>query len=153
MTLSPCVGCDQVAAKLRWRMSHLVLEIRPGEMMVVNGATIRFRSKCRVELVSHARFLFGKQIMAEHEAQTVMRQLYFRLQTAYVGAVEERDAATDDVEKMFSQLEGEMTSQTAEALVFVRDSFRKNDFYKALKLLRTMIQDENQERLLVGEAP
>ena len=31
-------------------MSNLVLEIKPGEMMVVNGAAIRFRTKTRIEL-------------------------------------------------------------------------------------------------------
>jgi flagellar protein FlbT len=132
-------------------MSHLVLELRPGEMMVVNGATIRFRSKCRVELVSQARFLFGKQIMAAHEAETVMRQLYYGLQTAYVGAVEERDAAAHDVQNMLTRLQGELPPRTADALRLVEASFRKDDFYKALKLLRVMIHDENQERSAVGE--
>ena len=132
-------------------MSHLVLELRPGEMMVVNGATIRFRSKCRVELVSHARFLFGKQIMAPHEAETVMRQLYYGLQTAYVGAVEERDAATHDVQEMLTRLQEELPPRTADALRLVEASFRKDDFYKALKLLRVLIHDENQERSAVGE--
>lgn len=120
-------------------------------MMVVNGATIRFRSKCRVELVSHARFLFGKQIMAPHEAETVMRQLYYGLQTAYVGAVEEREAATHDVQEMLTRLQEELPSRAVDALRLVEASFRKDDFYKALKLLRVMIHDENQERSAVGE--
>ena len=132
-------------------MSHLVLELRPGEMMVVNGATIRFRSKCRVELVSHARFLFGKQIMAPHEAETVMRQLYYGLQTAYVGAPEERDAAAGDVQKMLTRLQAELPPRSADALRLVEASFRKDDFYKALKLLRVMIHDENQERFGIGK--
>ena len=119
--------------------------------MVVNGATIRFRSKCRVELVSHARFLFGKQIMAPHETETVMRQLYYGLQTAYVGAVEERDAATHDVQEMLTRLQEELPPRTGDALRLVEASFRKDDFYKALKLLRVMIHDENQERSAVGE--
>ncbi len=119
--------------------------------MVVNGATIRFRSKCRVELVSHARFLFGKQIMAPHEAETVMRQLYYGLQTAYVGAAEEREAAAHDVQEMLTRLQEELPSRTVDALRLVEASFRKDDFYKALKLLRVMIHDENQERSAVGE--
>ena len=132
-------------------MSHLVLELRPGEMMVVNGATIRFRSKCRVELVSQARFLFGKQVMAPHEAETAMRQLYYGLQTAYVGATEVRDAAAREVQAMLTKLQGELSPRTADALRLVEASFRKDDFYKALKLLRVMIHDENQERSGVGE--
>ena len=44
-------------------MSKLVLELRQGEMMIVNGAPIRFRNRTRIELTAKARFLFGKQIM------------------------------------------------------------------------------------------
>ena len=44
-------------------MSNLVLELRQGEVMIVNGAPIRFRTRSRIELTAKARFLFGKQIM------------------------------------------------------------------------------------------
>ena len=33
-------------------MSNLVLELRQGEMMIVNGAPIRFRTKTRIELTA-----------------------------------------------------------------------------------------------------
>ena len=112
-------------------------------MMVVNGATIRFRNKCRVELVSHARFLFGKQIMAEHEAETIIRQLYFRLQTAYVGPAEERAEAAAAVRDLLRQLGDEAAPDIAAALGIVEDAFAEGDFYKALKMLRIMIQNEN----------
>ena len=41
-------------------MSNLVLELRQGDVMVINGAPIRFRTKSRIELTAKARFLFGK---------------------------------------------------------------------------------------------
>ncbi len=110
--------------------------------MVVNGATIRFRNKCRVELVSHARFLFGKQIMAEHEAETMIRQLYFQLQTAYVGPAEERAEATLAVRDLLQRLRDEAGADIVTALGLVEDAFASEDFYKALKLLRIMIQSE-----------
>lgn len=113
-------------------------------MMVVNGATIRFRNKCRVELVSQARFLFGKQIMAEHEAETVIRQLYFRLQTAYVGPVEERPGATAAVHDLLQRLQTEARPDVSVAVGIIRDAIAAEDFYKALKLLRIMIQNEKR---------
>jgi flagellar protein FlbT len=67
------------------RMSTLVLELRQGEMMIVNGAPIRFRSKSRIELTAHARFLFGKQIMSPDEVDSPARRIYFALQSAYIG--------------------------------------------------------------------
>ena len=51
-------------------MSNLVLELRQGEVMIVNGAPIRFRTKSRIELTAKARFLFGKQIMPPDQADT-----------------------------------------------------------------------------------
>ena len=71
-------------------MSTLVLELRQGDLMVVNGAPIRFRNRARIELAARARFLFGKQIMAPEGATTPARRIYFALQTAYIGADEER---------------------------------------------------------------
>ena len=71
-------------------MSTLVLELRQGEMMIVNGAPIRFRTKARLELTAHARFLFGKQIMAPDEVDSPARQIYFALQSAYIGSDAER---------------------------------------------------------------
>ena len=38
-------------------MSTLVLELRQGDMMIVNGAPIRFRNRARIELTARARFL------------------------------------------------------------------------------------------------
>ncbi len=121
--------------------------------MVVNGATIRFRNKCRVELVSQARFLFGKQIMAEHEAETSIRQLYFRLQTAYVGPVEERAQAAIAVRELLRRLRGEARPDADAALGIVEDAFVEEDFYKALKMLRIMIQNENGPARSDSHAP
>ena len=71
-------------------MSTLVLELRPDEMMIVNGAPIRFRTKSRIELTAKARFLFGKQIMPPDQADSPARRIYFALQSAYIGAEDER---------------------------------------------------------------
>jgi hypothetical protein len=73
------------------KMSTLVLELRQGDLMVVNGAPIRFRNRTRIELAAKARFLFGKQIMAPDGANTPARRIYFALQTAYIGGDEERE--------------------------------------------------------------
>ena len=115
-------------------------------MMVVNGATIRFRNKCRVELVSQARFLFGKQVMAPHEAETAMRRLYYCMQGAYVGPPEEREESAAEAHRLLGELRQEATPRTAAALGLVGESFRAGDHYRALKLLRTMIGEENAAR-------
>jgi flagellar protein FlbT len=71
-------------------MSCLVLDLRAGEVLLINGARIRFRTRARFELSTHARFVFGKQIMSPEEANTPARRFYLVLQTAHVGNAEER---------------------------------------------------------------
>ncbi len=74
-------------------MSSLILELKQGESMILNGAVIRFKTRARLELNNHARFLFGKQIMQVEDAVTPARRVYFALQQAYIGPEEERVAA------------------------------------------------------------
>ena len=83
-------------------MPNLVLEMRQGDMMVVNGAGIRFRNKTRIELTAPARFLFGKQLMMAQDATTPVRRIYYALQQAYIGNDEERAAGLADARKLVS---------------------------------------------------
>ena len=76
-------------------MSNLVLELRQGEVMIVNGAPIRFRTRSRIELTAKARFLFGKQIMPPDQAHSPARRIYFALQSAYIGSEPEREGGLD----------------------------------------------------------
>ena len=85
-------------------MSTLVLELRQGDMMVVNGAPIRFRNRTRIELAAKARFLFGKQIMPPEAATTPARRIYFALQTAYIGTDAERAGGLDVARRLINDL-------------------------------------------------
>ena len=76
-------------------MSNLVLELRQGEVMIVNGAPIRFRTRSRIELTAKARFLFGKQIMPPDQVHSPARRIYFALQSAYIGSESEREGGLD----------------------------------------------------------
>jgi flagellar biosynthesis repressor protein FlbT len=125
-------------------MSTLVLELRQGDTMIVNGAPIRFRTKSRIELTAHARFLFGKQIMRPEEADTPARRIYFALQAAYIGTIEERGGALDSARTLI----GEFTAATTSGLV--REILQRalalaehDDCYHALKLARRIIRHED----------
>ncbi len=125
-------------------MSTLVLELRQGETMIVNGAPIRFRSKSRIELTAHARFLFGKQIMAPAEASTPARRIYFALQTAYIGTADEREAGLVAARHYVAAFQAATTSQLAcsildRALV----AAETDQGYQALRLARRIIRHED----------
>jgi flagellar biosynthesis repressor protein FlbT len=124
-------------------MSNLVLELRQGEVMIVNGAPIRFRTRSRIELTAKARFLFGKQIMPPDQADTPARRIYFALQSAYIGEETEREAALDAARHFINDFQEATTSNMvrtilSQALVAAEE----DDCYQALKLVRRIIQHE-----------
>jgi flagellar biosynthesis repressor protein FlbT len=125
-------------------MSTLVLELRPNEMMIVNGAPIGFRTKSRIELTAKARFLFGKQIIAPNQADTPARRIYFALQSACIGTPEERDRGLEAARGLITEFKAATTSRLAcqildEALAAAED----DECYRALKLLRRIMQHED----------
>lgn len=125
-------------------MSNLVLELRPGEVMIVNGAPIRFRTKSRIELTAKARFLFGKQIMPPDEADTPARRIYFALQSAYIGTDDERERGLVTARRLIDDFKGATTSGLArEILDLALAAAEADDCYQALKLARRIIRHED----------
>ena len=125
-------------------MSTLVLEIRAGELMIVNGAPIRFRSRARIEFSARVRFLFGKQIMAPDDADSPARRIYFALQTAYVGSDEERSRGLMTARALIDDFKDATTSAVArDMLDRALDAAEADDCYQALKLTGRVIQHED----------
>src|SRR6201985_991422 len=91
----------------------LVMELRPDEVMIVNGAPVRFRTKSRIELTAKARFLFGKQIMPPDQADRPARRIYFALQSAYVCTEEERVTGLAAARELIAEFKQATTSALA----------------------------------------
>ena len=125
-------------------MSTLVLELRQGEVMVVNGAPIRFRTKTRIELTAKARFLFGKQIMPPDQVDSPARRIYFALQSAYIGSEEERPKGLEAARSLIAAFKESTTSALArEILDRALAAAEDDNCYQALKLTRRIIRHED----------
>lgn len=125
-------------------MSNLVLELRQGEVMIVNGAPIRFRTRSRIELTAKARFLFGKQIMPPDQADTPARRIYFALQSAYIGNEPEREPALEMARHFIHEFQEATTSATVRTILSqALIAAEEDDCYQALKLVRRIIQHED----------
>ncbi len=112
--------------------------------MIVNGAPIRFRTKSRIELTAHARFLFGKQIMAPDEADTPARRIYFAFQSAYIGVEPERASGLESARRLIGDFKDATTSPLArEILDRALQAAEADDCYLALKLTRRVIRHED----------
>jgi flagellar biosynthesis repressor protein FlbT len=125
-------------------MSNLVLELRQGEVMIVNGVPIRFRTRSRIELTAKARFLFGKQIMPPDQADSPARRIYFALQSAYIWNETEREAGLESARHFIAEFQAATTLDLVrlildQALVAAEE----DDCYQALKLVRRIIQHED----------
>ncbi|WP_431283445.1 flagellar biosynthesis repressor FlbT [Humitalea sp. 24SJ18S-53] len=131
-------------------MSTLVIELRQDDLMVMNGASMRFRSRTRIELTTRARFLFGKQVMSPESANTPARRIYFALQCAYVGSEEDRDGAMDQLRELIADFQVATTSTLARAMLDRALTLAEtDDMYAALKLVRRVMQHEAS--VLVGD--
>ena len=126
-------------------MSTLVLELRQGDLMVVNGAPIRFRNRARIELAAKARFLFGKQIMAPEAANTPARRIYFALQTAYIGNEEERPGGLVAARQLIGEFQdATISAQARELLQQALALAEADECYQALKLTRRVMRHEEE---------
>lgn len=125
-------------------MSNLVLELRQGEVMIVNGAPIRFRTKTRIELTAKARFLFGKQIMPPDQADSPARRIYFALQSAYIGTDDERAGGLVAARDLIGAFKDATTSELArDILDRALVAAESDDCYQALKLARRIMRHED----------
>jgi flagellar protein FlbT len=132
-------------------MSNLVLELRQGETMIINGAPIRFRTKARIELTAHARFLFGKQIMTPEAADSPARRLYFALQAAYIGTDDERARGLETARTLTAAFKAATTSALArDILDRALAAAEADECYTALKLARRIIRHEDA---VLGRGP
>ncbi|MGI9127103.1 MAG: flagellar biosynthesis repressor FlbT [Roseomonas sp.] len=124
-------------------MSTLVLELRQGDMMIVNGAPIRFRNRARIELTARARFLFGKQLMTPDMASTPARRIYFALQTAYIGDHEERKVGLQLARDLIGEFREATTSNMVRDLLDrALHAAEADQCYQALKLARRVMRHE-----------
>ncbi len=125
-------------------MTNLVLELHAGEAMIVNGASLRFRTRTRIELTTHARFLFGKQIMTPEHADSPARRIYFALQLAYIGTEDERVRGMVQVRATIADFRAATTSALArDILDRVLSLVEADECYAALKLTRRIIRHED----------
>jgi len=125
-------------------MTNLVLELHAGEAMIVNGASLRFRTRSRIELTTHARFLFGKQIMTPEHADSPARRIYFALQLAYIGTDDERVRGMAQVRATVADFRTATTSALArDILDRVLCLVEADECYAALKLTRRIIRHED----------
>ena len=121
-------------------MSALILELKQGESMILNGAVIRFKTRTRIELNTQARFLFGKQIMQQDDAVTLPQQIYYALQQAYIGDEPGRPACLSHARNLIEFARRSSTPYTDALLGSMLAAAAKGAGFDVLKLARQLIR-------------
>jgi len=85
----------------------MLLKLRAGEKLYINGAVIKVERKATIELLNDATFLLEAHVLQPDDANTPLRQLYFVLQTLLM----EREASPETM-----RLFAEMAAATRQAL-------------------------------------
>lgn len=128
----------------------MMLKLRAGEKLYINGAVIKVERKATIELLNDATFLLEAHVIQPEEANTPLRQLYFVLQTELMDR-----AAAPMARQMFSDMLADTCralgrgaiAERLEAASALVDSGRLFDALKALRALFPLEAD------LLGPSP
>jgi len=133
-------------------MSGLVLKLGPKERVLVNGAVIENgdrRSRLSI-LTPNANILRLRDAIRPGEANTPVRRVCYIAQLALSGDAPE-DQARLQLLRGIEQLSQALIDPDSRAqLSEATEAVRSNDFYRALKRLRSLLPRE--ERLLAAVA-
>jgi flagellar protein FlbT len=111
----------------------LKFTLKPGEKVIVNGAVIgRGEEPGSFYLYNKVKFLRGREVMKEEQADTLEKKLYLIIQLIYLFP----DNAAENVSK-FETIWAEALRQRPddrEQLADVARLVQSEDYYRALKL-------------------
>lgn len=125
------------------------ITLRPNEKIYVNGAVLKVDRKVSIELMNDAVFLLEAHVMLEHSATTLMRQLYFIVQTMLMEPGE-AEGATRIFHGQCVALSAAYDSvPIIEGLIRVAGLVDKRRHFEALKVIRGLFPIEDS---LIGQA-
>jgi flagellar protein FlbT len=117
-------------------MSRLVLTLKAGETMLIEGAELYFPATTRLHLMSQVRFVYGRQYMREQDATTDPRRFYYALQQHYAGPLADRPTWG---ERAFG-LRHSLPAHLQEDGVRILELAAEGQHYPAMKAARTLYE-------------
>jgi flagellar biosynthesis repressor protein FlbT len=128
----------------------MLLKLRAGEKLYVNGAVVRVDRKTTIELLNDATFLLETHVIQPEEASTPLRQLYFVLQTQLM----ER-AGAPMARKMFRAMLADTGAAFGDGIIAERlraaGALAESDrLFEAMKAIRALFSLEAE---LIAQGP
>ena len=120
----------------------LIIDLKPQERIIIGNALItNDASRARLHIEGEAPILREKDIMREEEANSPCKRIYFTIQMMYLAA---------DPSKMhdiyFQQIHDIQNAAPSTSTFFMKinDFILNNQYYKALKEARNLMEHERE---------
>ena len=120
----------------------LLIDLKPGEKVIINGAVIENASaNTKLRVHNESNILRQKEILTGDDATTPASRVYFCLQNAYIFP----DKRAHYIELFERYLDEYLAAcPSAESIgVELRDEAAREHFYKALKASRKLLKHES----------
>lgn len=120
----------------------LIIDLKPQERIIIGNALItNDASRARLHIEGEAPILREKDIMREEEANSPCKRIYFTIQMMYLAA-----DPTKIHEIYFQQIHDIQNAAPSTATFFMKinDFILNNQYYKALKEARNLMEHERE---------
>lgn len=129
-------------------MKSMLISLRPGQRIYLNGAVVRVDRKVTLELLNDATFLLESHVMQPEETTTPLRQLYYVVQTMLI----DPSTAEKGRELFIRMADGLRSSFKSEAVLSglneVAALVEKGRNFEALRTIRGLFPHE--DAILIG---
>ncbi|KAA2212104.1 flagellar biosynthesis repressor FlbT [Teichococcus oryzae] len=123
---------------------RLVIELRAGDKLLVNGASLQFKTRTTMLVSNHVRFLFGRQIMEAEDATTPARRIYLAMQGAYVCEEQERAALVQAARALTeAYIAATTTEAVRQVLRLALAEMEAGEFWNAMRRVRTLFAHDD----------
>ncbi len=124
-------------------MKSMLISLRPGQRIYLNGAVIRVDRKVTLELLNDATFLLESHVMQPEETTTPLRQLYYVVQMMLIDP-----SATENARQLFAEMvDGVGVTFQSEAVLSglkdVAGLVEKGRNFEALRTIRGLFPHED----------
>ncbi len=130
----------------------LMIEIKSGDKLIINGAVIENTGSNTKLLIHHqVSILRQKEVMSEEDSVTPAARVYFALQCAYIFPHQKTEYLTSFDEYVHQFADASQSS--APIISKIIKEVREDRLYQALKAAQDLLKHEKELMGLVGKAP
>ncbi|MDE2227930.1 MAG: flagellar biosynthesis repressor FlbT [Alphaproteobacteria bacterium] len=130
----------------------LTINLKPREKLILNGVVIENSGPmAKILIHTNAALLREKDVLPEEKATTPARRIYFAIQCQYLfaGKADLFFATIDQQLKAYAEAQPESRGMLAE----IRRLLAEDQFYRALKTAKLLIQNEEEAAACGVPAP